>query len=90
VRLWHKPNSFNPDRFSPDEAKARSRYAYLPFGAGARVCIGASFAMIETTVILASLVQAFRLRPMAGHQPKPITTVPTRVQGGMPLLIEPR
>ena len=62
VRLWEDPNTFNPDRFAPDQVKDRARYAYLPFSAGPRVCIGASFAMIEAVVILASLVRAFRFR----------------------------
>jgi cytochrome P450 len=90
VRLWESPNTFDPDRFAPDRAKARPRYAYLPFGAGPRVCIGASFAMIEATVILASLVRAFRFRSPPGHRPRPVARVTLRPKGGMPLFVEPR
>jgi cytochrome P450 len=90
VHLWENPNTFAPERFAPDAAKERSRYAYLPFGAGPRLCIGASFAMLEATVILATLVRAFRLRPVPGHRPKPVARVSLRPQGGMPLIIEPR
>jgi cytochrome P450 len=90
VRLWENPNAFDPDRFAPDQVKARPRYAHLPFGAGPRVCIGASFAMIEAVTILAALVRAFRFQRVPGHKPKPIARVSLRPQGGMPLLIEPR
>jgi cytochrome P450 len=47
VGLWDNPNAFDPDRFAADRVKTRPRYAFLPFGAGPRVCIGAGFAMIE-------------------------------------------
>jgi len=90
ARLWENPSAFDPDRFAPDQVKARSRYAFIPFGGGPRVCIGASFAMIEAVVILATLVRAIRFRPVAGHKPKPVARVTMRPAGGMPLLIEPR
>jgi cytochrome P450 len=90
VRLWDNPNAFDPDRFAPDQVKARSRYSYLPFGGGPRVCIGASFAMIEAAVILATLVRAFRFQSMPAHRPKPVARVTLRPAGGMPLLIVPR
>jgi cytochrome P450 len=90
VRLWDHPNAFDPERFAPERAKARPRYAYLPFGGGPRVCIGASFAMIEAAVILATLVREFRFRPVAGHKPKPVARVTLRADRGMPLMIEPR
>jgi cytochrome P450 len=90
ARLWDNPNTFSLERFAPDQAKARPRHAYLPFGAGPRICIGATFAMLEATVVLATFVRAFRLRPLPGHKPKPIARVSLRPQGGMPLLIEAR
>jgi cytochrome P450 len=90
VRLWDSPNTFSPERFAPEETKARPRHAYLPFGAGPRICIGATFAMLEATVVLATLVRAFRLQPLSGHKPKPVARVSLRPQGGMPLLIEAR
>jgi len=89
-RLWENPLTFAPGRFAADAAKGRARYAYLPFGAGPRVCIGASFAMLEATVILATLVRAFRLRPVAGHKPKPVARVSLRLHDGMPLHVAPR
>ena len=87
---WEQPDAFDADRFAPDRVKARSRYVYLPFGAGPRVCIGANFAMIESAVILATLVRAFRFRPVPGHTPKPVARVTIRPRGGMPLFIDPR
>ena len=90
TRLWENPNAFDPDRFAVDKVKARSRYAFLPFGGGPRVCIGASFATIEAAVILAVLIRAFRFLPVAGHKPKPVARVTLRPAGGMPLLIAAR
>jgi len=90
VGLWDNPNAFDPDRFAPDRVKTRSRFAFLPFGAGPRICIGAGFAMIEAAVILATLVRAFCFKPVAGHTPKPVAKVTMRPSGGMPLLIASR
>jgi len=89
-RLWENPATFVPGRFAPEAAKGRARYAYLPFGAGPRVCVGSSFAMLEATVILAMLVRAFRLRAVPGHKPKPVARVSLRLQDGMKLHVEPR
>ncbi len=85
TQLWDDPNAFDPDRFTADRIKARSRYAYLPFGAGLRTCIGAGFAMIEAAAILATIVRAFRFRPLAGHKPMPVARLTLRPKGGMPL-----
>jgi cytochrome P450 len=88
--VWQEPNSFDPSRFSVEQIKARPRCAYLPFGAGPRVCIGASFAMIEATVFLAVLLRNFRFKVVSGHRPHPIARVTLRPRGGMPLYIEKR
>jgi len=90
VRLWENPTAFDPDRFSAEQVKKRSRYAFLPFGGGPRICIGASFATTEAALILAEIVRAFRLRAVAGHKPKPVARVTLRPAGGMPLLITAR
>ncbi len=90
ARLWHNPNAFDPERFTADRVKARSRSAFLPFGGGPRICIGAGFAMIEAAVILATLVRNFRFAPLAGHKPKPVARVTLRPAVGMPLLISAR
>jgi cytochrome P450 len=90
VRLWENPNTFDLDRFAPERAKERARCAYLPFSAGPRVCIGASFAMMEAVVILATLVRAFRFRAVPKFRPKPLARVSLRPEGGIPLFIQRR
>jgi cytochrome P450 len=62
----------------------------MPFGAGPRICIGASFAMIEATAMLASFVRAARFGVPPGHVPTPISRVTLRPTGGMPLHVWPR
>ena len=61
-RLWDEPERFDPTRFSKEASDKRPRFAYLPFGGGPRVCIGATLAMTEAILILAVLAQKFRLR----------------------------
>ena len=65
-KLRHEPDRFDPARFEPEAVKARERFAYLPFGAGPRICIGQSFAQMEATVVLATLLSSFRLRLRPG------------------------
>jgi len=59
-KLWRDPNAFIPERFMPP-APPPDRFAYLPFGVGARICIGAHFALVEATLALARIIAAFRL-----------------------------
>jgi cytochrome P450 len=59
--LWSEPDVFDPDRFAPEAVRARHRFAYLPFGAGPRICIGSQFATMEAVAILAVLAKALRL-----------------------------
>jgi cytochrome P450 len=59
-RLWTDPERFDPGRFLPG-APAPDRFAYLPFGIGPRICIGAQFAMTEAVLVLATIVRAFRV-----------------------------
>lgn len=85
--LWDDPNSFKPERFA--DRKAIDRYAYLPFGDGPRICIGASFALQEAVIILATLLSRFRFTPVPGRDPKPVMILTLRPEGGVWLMAEP-
>jgi cytochrome P450 len=75
-KLWENPNAFIPDRFM--SGPAPDRFAYLPFGVGPRVCIGAHFALVESTLALAKIVGNFRIE-LLGKQPvMPVAVVTTQ------------
>jgi cytochrome P450 len=88
--LWDDPDRFDPERFSPTAEEARTRYTYMPFGAGPRICIGMSFAMLEAKAVLATLVRAMRFTPIAGCDPEPMSRLTLRPMGGMRLGVEAR
>lgn len=67
ARYFENPDAFIPERFTPENEKQLPRYAYLPFGAGPRVCIGNSFAMMEARLILAAIVSRFNLALVPGQ-----------------------
>ncbi|WP_138925064.1 cytochrome P450 [Sulfitobacter sp. BSw21498] len=85
--LWENPDAFDPDRFR--NRKAIDRYAYLPFGDGPRICIGASFAQQEAVIILATLLSRFRFNPVSGKDPKPVMILTLRPEGGVWLTATP-
>ncbi|MCB1343066.1 MAG: cytochrome P450 [Pseudooceanicola sp.] len=89
-RLWDDPDGFDPGRWQTDNGKACAREAFIPFSAGARVCPGAGFAMIEGPLLLALLVGAFRLSPVAGQEPVPVAHLTVRARDGILLRLEPR
>lgn len=84
--LWPNPEGFDPERFTPELVKERSRYSYLPFGVGPRHCIGNAFGMMETVIIVSMLVRDFRFELVPGHRvtPEPMTTL--RLKGGLRML----
>ncbi len=86
-QLWDQPDVFDPDRFK--DRKAIDRYAYLPFGDGPRICIGASFAQQEAVIILAPLLSRFRFTPVAGKSPEPVMILTLRPEGGVWLTATP-
>ena len=76
-KLWSEPNAFVPSRFMPG-APPPDRFAYLPFGVGARVCIGAHFALVEATLALAKLIGAFRVELLDKEPVIPVGVVTTQ------------
>jgi cytochrome P450 len=76
-KLWRDPNAFIPQRFMPP-APPPDRFAYLPFGVGARVCIGAHFALVESTLALANIISAFRIELLDKTPVMPIGVVTTQ------------
>jgi len=85
--LWDEPDSFRPERFA--DRKAIDRYAYLPFGDGPRICIGASFALQEAVIILATLLSRFEFSPVAGKDPEPVMILTLRPEGGVWMTAKP-
>lgn len=87
TKLWDDPARFDPSRFAPEREKALLRTQFMPFGFGQRTCIGMSFAMMEATAILATLVRGARFAWDGHHAPEPISRVTLRPKGGMPLAV---
>ncbi|TIU82135.1 MAG: cytochrome P450, partial [Mesorhizobium sp.] len=71
-KLWERPDAFMPERFHPGNREKIDRFQYLPFGAGPRVCIGASFAMQEAIIALAIMLSRFRFDTTAETKPWPV------------------
>ena len=61
AEFWENPETFDPERFSPERSAERHRFAYLPFGAGPRLCVGAGMAMLEAQTIVSMVAQRYRL-----------------------------
>lgn len=87
---WDNPEGFDPERFLPDAARGRHRFAYLPFGGGRRQCVGGGFAMLEAVLLLATLVQRFRLDLVPGFRPAMSPTVTLRPAGEVPMRVRVR
>lgn len=87
--LWHDPETFDPERFSPENEKQIPRYAYLPFGGGARVCIGNSFALMEGHIVLVTVLQRYKLQLVQENvEPEPLVTL--RPKGGLHMKVTAR
>jgi len=89
-RLWDNPEKFDPERFTDDKVEARHKYAYLPFGAGPRKCIGNTFALTETQLILATLLPRYKLTTKPGYKVEPAAEFTLRVRGGLPMRVVER
>jgi cytochrome P450 len=88
--LWEEPEQFRPERFAPEQAAGRPRFAYFPFIAGPRQCIGNAFALMEAQLIIACVSQRFRPRMVPGYTPTPEPLVTLRPVGGLPMHLERR
>ena len=88
-KLWRDPNAFMPQRFMPG-TPAPDRFAYLPFGVGARVCIGAHFALVEATLALAKMIGAFRVGLIDKQPVIPVGVVTTQPDRSPMFRITPR
>lgn len=89
-RIWPNPDQFDPDRWSDHAQKGAQTDAYMPFSARPRVCTGAGFAMLEGVLLLAMIVRAFQLTPVADRVPTPVTQLTVRSDIGVWLSLKPR
>lgn len=88
--FWQKPDAFYPDHFLPEAEKARPRYAYFPFGGGARLCIGDQFAKVEMGLIVTAVLQKYRLKLLPNHPVVPDPLVTIRPKHGLMMTIQRR
>jgi cytochrome P450 len=88
--LWNDPLRFDPERFSPERSAGRHRFAYLPFGGGPRICIGAALAMTEASLILATIAQRYRVRLAPGEKIELRNRITLRPKDGLRMILERR
>lgn len=86
-RLWSDPLSFDPLRFEPERQARRHRCAYMPFGAGPRGCIGATFSILEAKVMLAALLVSARFDLPEDEVPTPLARITLRPKDGLRLRV---
>lgn len=81
--FWPNPEGFDPDRFQPEAARSRHRYAFFPFGGGPRLCIGNSFAQMEATLITAMVCQRYQVNLVPGRPIEPELGLTMRIRDGL-------
>lgn len=82
-RLWDNPDGFDPTRWATENGKKCQREAYMPFSAGARVCTGAGFAMVEGPLILSMILRDYRVERIEGRDPVPVAHLTVRSKDGI-------
>jgi cytochrome P450 len=88
--FWTNPEAFDPDRFEPARVDAMHPFQYIPFGGGARKCVGAQFAMMEMQLVLPMIVQALELWQVPGSDCSPQAELVLRPRGGLWMTVHPR
>ena len=88
--LWDRPRAFMPERFLPENRGSINRFQYLPFGAGPRTCIGATFALQEAVIALAVLMHRFRFDVTENTKVWPVQKLTTQPRDGLPMRVSPR
>jgi cytochrome P450 len=88
--LWEKPDNFDPNRFLGDARETIDRFAYLPFGVGPRICIGATFALQEASIVIGTIMRHFTLELVPGFTPWPVQKVTLRPKSSLPMIVRRR
>ncbi|MBR0557607.1 cytochrome P450 [Ciceribacter sp. L1K23] len=88
--LWERPRAFIPERFLPQNRNKIDRFQYLPFGAGPRVCIGASFALQEAVIALGVMMSRYRFDVTAATRPWPVQRLTVQPKSGLPMRVSRR
>jgi cytochrome P450 len=86
---WPDPDRFDPDRFLPERMAKRPRFAFIPFAAGHRNCVGASMAMVELKLSVAQIAQRFVLDLAPGHRVEMAAGTTMHPRYGMQMTIRP-
>jgi cytochrome P450 len=81
--LWPDPNRFDPERFTADKVERRPRFAFIPFAAGHRNCVGASTALVELKLAVAMIAQRYELTLAPGHRVEGVAATTMRPRYGM-------
>lgn len=89
-RYYPDPFRFDPQRWTPEAKAARPRFAYFPFGAGPRQCIGESFAMMEAVLLIATLAQRWRMSHVPAHKVEMQPLITLRPKYGMRMVLHQR
>ncbi len=89
-RLWDNPDGFDPNRWQTENGQKCQRDAYMPFSAGARVCTGAGFAMVEGVLILSRILRDYRVEAVEGRVPRPVAHLTVRAADGIWLRLSRR
>ncbi|HLO32811.1 MAG TPA: cytochrome P450 [Anaerolineales bacterium] len=88
--FWENPLAFNPDRWTPEKEAKMHPYAYHPFAAGQRVCIGNNFSLLESHILLALLAREYAPRLAPGFKPKFVMRGTLNTSNGFPMTIDRR